>query len=91
MQNCKRQGKNTANEKHLIDIVAESFVSTAAREVEHTNNIPKIMRLTFVGLITRQSLKHLVKVKKEQKRQLSSHFSNCDIQNREMYFRIWNI
>ena len=65
MQKSKGQGENTANEKHLIDIVAQSSISTTAREAEEDppNNIPKTMRLALLELITRLPLKHLVKVK----------------------------
>ena len=65
MQKSKGQGKNTANEKHLIDIVAKSSISTTAREAEEDppKNIPKTMRLALLELIKRLPLKHLVKVK----------------------------
>ena len=70
-QFCKNQGgkkRNTVSEKNLIDIVVESSISTTARKVEEapTNNIPKIRRLAFVCFIARQSLKHLVKVKRRK-------------------------
>ena len=65
MQKSKGQRKNSANEKHLIDIVAQSSISTTAREAEEDppKNIPKTMRLALLELITRLPLKHLVKVK----------------------------